>query len=392
MQRTKIWLLTALALASALLVTQVLAGAEPTTHSATPAPAGSPSSVPAAAATIAPVLLYPGEERHLRNVRQLTFGHSQQYANADFAANFAEAYWSPDQRHLILQASFDQWRCDQLFELDLLTGGLRLVNDGAGRVTCGYYTADGRQCIYSCTAENGGPGCPEKPDYAKLGYVWPVYSAYDVYLADVATGQVLRNLTQHPGYDAEATIDWHTGWMYFTSLRENDLDVYRMQLDSGEVQRLTDEYGYDGGPFISYDGKTVVYRHAIFKSDAEREDYANLLEQNLIRPGDLEIMAMDADGSNKRQLTDYGASSFAPFLHPDNKTVIFCSNLSEPGSRFFDLYTVPLSGGALERITTYDGFDGFPMFSPDGKYLVWCSNRDDRHPGETNAFIAEWIP
>jgi TolB protein len=392
MQHQIIPLLGALALTTVLLMTPALADGNPAPAGATPAPAATAAPAPPGPAVIAPVLLYPGEERHLRNVRQLTFGHSEKYADAGYPANFAEAYWAPDERHLILQATFDQWQCDQLFELDLLTGGLRMINDGLGRVTCGYYTADGGHCIYSCTAENGGPECPARPDYAKLGYVWPVYPAYDVYLAEANTGKVLRNLTNHPGYDAEATIDWHTNWMYFTSLREGDLDVYRMQLDSGEVQRLTDSYGYDGGPFISYDGKTVVYRHAIFKSDADRKDYADLLEQNLIRPGDLEIMAMDCDGSNKRQLTSYGASSFAPFLHPDNKTVIFCSNLSEPGSRFFELYTVPLSGGEPERVTYYDGFDGFPMFSPDGKYLVWCSNRDDRHPGETNVFIAEWIP
>jgi uracil-DNA glycosylase len=55
-------------------------------------------------------------------------------------------------------------------------------------------------------------------------------------------------------------------------------------------------------------------------------------------------MAMSADGSNKRQLTNNGASNFAPFLHPDNQTVIFSSNLLLPGSRYFELYTVPLPG------------------------------------------------
>ncbi len=228
--RQIISLLAALIGLGAMLSGPCLAADSAPTDGATNAPGASPA-LTAADSGAAPGLLFPGEERHLAQIRQLTFGHSPAYAaSAKTPANFAEAYWEPDMRHLILQATFDDLSCDQLFEMDLLTGAMRMINDGLGRVTCGYATADGRQCIYSSTAENGGPECPQRPDHS-LGYVWPVYPAYDVYLADSASGAVLRNLTQHPGYDAEATIDWHTGWMYFTSLREGDLDIYRLQTE-----------------------------------------------------------------------------------------------------------------------------------------------------------------
>ena len=50
------------------------------------------------------------------------------------------------------------------------------------------------------------------------------------------------------------------------------------------------------------------------KKDKEQEikDYKDLLAQNQIRPTYLEIWLMNADGSNKRQITDMGAASFAP--------------------------------------------------------------------------------
>ena len=51
-----------------------------------------------------------------------------------------------------------------------------------------------------------------------------------------------------------------------------------------------------------------------------------------------------------------------------------------------------LDGSGLEQVTTEESFDGFPMFSPDGRSLVWASNRNDAKPGETNLFIAEWMP
>nr|MDQ3023864.1 hypothetical protein [bacterium] len=72
-------------------------------------------------------LLFPGEERHLRNIRQLTFGHSPEFDHLPYPANYAEAYWSPDGRKLILQSTRDEYECDQMFVLDVITGGLELV-------------------------------------------------------------------------------------------------------------------------------------------------------------------------------------------------------------------------------------------------------------------------
>jgi Tol biopolymer transport system component len=100
---------------------------------------------------------------------------------------------------------------------------------------------------------------------------------------------------------------------------------------------------------------------------------------------------MDADGSNQRQITNYGAASFAPFFHPDGQRIIFASNLHDPRSRNFDLYLIRVDGSGLERVTYHEAFDSFPMFSSDGKRLIWASNRNQAKPGDTNIFIADWV-
>ena len=100
---------------------------------------------------------------------------------------------------------------------------------------------------------------------------------------------------------------------------------------------------------------------------------------------------MDANGHHKRQVTHIGAASFAPFMFPDSRRVIFASNYGDPKGREFDLYLISKDGGDPERVTTAQGFDGFPMFSPDGQYIVWASNRADPASHETNLFIAKWV-
>ena len=100
---------------------------------------------------------------------------------------------------------------------------------------------------------------------------------------------------------------------------------------------------------------------------------------------------MNADGSNRIQVTNNGAANFCPFFYPSGKKIIFASNYGDPKGRNFDLYLINLDGSGLERVTFSDSFDGFPMFSPNGRKLVFASNRHGKQPGETNIFIADWV-
>ena len=259
------------------------------------------------------------------------------------------------------------------------------MSDG-GRTTCAYFFPGADRLLYSST-HHVSPACPPRPDYSR-GYVWALYE-YDLYTTDHRGGS-LRRLTETPGYDAEATVSPDGGTIVFTSVRDGDLDIYTMDADGGNVRRLTTEEGYDGGAFFSPDGRQIVYR-AHHPAGEALADYRSLLRAGLVRPTTLEIWVMDADGSNKRQVTRNGAANFAPFFHPDGRRIIFSSNLHDPRGRNFDLYLVGADGTGLERVTTFGEFDGFPMFSPDGKQLVFGSNREAARRGDTNVFIADWV-
>jgi len=316
------------------------------------------------------------QEKHLRNVRQLTFGGEN-----------AEAYFSSDGKKLIFQSTRDGRECDQIYTMNIDGSDVRLVSTGDGRTTCSYFFPGDKRVLYSST-HLGGRQCPPKPDFSK-GYVWAVYDTFDIFTAN-PDGSNLKQLTNAPGYDAETTIS-RTGKLAFTSKRDGDLDIYTMDANGKNVKRLTNELGYDGGPFWSYDGKQIVYRAYHPQTEKEKSDYVALLKQNLIRPTTLEIMLMNADGSNKRQVTHLNKASFAPYFFPDGKRIIFASNYADPKGRDFDLYMIKTDGTDLERITYNDTFDGFPMFSPNGRKLVFASNRHGGKPGETNIFIADWI-
>ena len=316
-------------------------------------------------------------EVHLSDVRQLTSGGEN-----------AEAYWAFDGSQLIYQARKPGAECDQIYVLDPESGDTRMVSTGEGRTTCSYFYPSGNEILYSSTHHHNA-ACPPNPDFS-MGYVWPVYETYDVFASNL-DGSGLRQLTTEEGYDAEATFSPAGDRIVFTSARDGDLELYSMAPDGSDVIRLTDRPGYDGGAFYSPDGSKIIWRAHYPGEGPELEDYRRLLSQGLLRPGELEIYVMDADGSNQRQLTQLGGANFAPYWHPSGEKIVFSSNHHDPDGRDFEIYMINLDGSGLTRITYSEGFDGFPVFSPDGQHLVFGSNRNNGGTSDTNVFIGEWI-
>lgn len=323
----------------------------------------------------ADVIHHP-EEKHFRNVRQLTFGGRN-----------AEAYFSFDEKSLIFQSTRDSFECDQIMRMGLDGSNQTLISTGKGRTTCGYFLPGDKKIIYASTHLHAAE-CPPPPDRSK-GYVWGVFFDYDLIVAN-ADGSNPKVLFSSPGYDAEATVSPKGDKIVFTSSRDGDLDLFTMNIDGSNVKRITSDIGYDGGAFFSWDGKKIVYRAHHPSDPKDIAEYKELLKDQMVKPSRMEIFVIDTDGKNRRQVTSNGAANFAPFFHPDNKRIIFASNF-ESGGREFYLYIINVDGSNLKRITYGGKFNAFPMFSRDGKKIVFVSDRNAKGSFEYNIFIADWI-
>ena len=342
----------------------------------TAACSGGPASAPATPPTATPFAASPDEPR-LTNLRQITH-----------TGENAEAYFDADGKRLIFQTTRPpELPCDQIFSMNLDGSDLRRVSNGTGRTTCGYFYPGRERVIYAST-QHTGAACPAPPDMSK-GYVWALYD-YDIY-SSKADGSELKALFSSPGYDAEGTLSTDGSKVVFTSTRDGDLDLYVMNADGSDVKQVTNEVGYDGGAFFSADGSKIVYRAYHPTDSAAIADYKNLLSERLVRPTQLDIFVMNADGTDKRQITNNGKANFAPFFHPNGRQIIFSSNMNDPRGRNFDLYLINVDGSGLEQVTHDGQFDGFPMFTPDGRTLVFASNRGAAKQGDTNIFLADWV-
>jgi len=271
-------------------------------------------------------LRYPGE-KHLRNIRQLTFG-----------GNNAEAYFSFDNSKLVFQSDYKNWgvECDQIFVMgihdDTRRNRPQMISTGKGRTTCAFFLPGDTLILYASTHE-GGEACPPVPERPDGKYVWPIYDDYDIYVADLQ-GRIVKKLTDTPGYDAEATVSPQGDKIVFTSMRTGDL---------------------------------------------------------VVQPTEMEIFVINTDGTGLRQVTHLGKANWAPYFHPDGKRILFSSNHASKRGFQFNIYMINIDGTGLKQITFDSVFDAFPMFSWDGKYLVFSSNRHNNGTYDTNVFIAEWV-
>ncbi len=331
-------------------------------------------------------VLFP-EEKHFKNIQQLTFGGDN-----------AEAYWSYDSKFLIFQRNNPKEgvNCDQIFigKVPQKPGDkfeYKMVSNGKGRTTCSFFTKDSKHIIYASTYL-GADTCPPVPDRSKYGnkYIWALYPDFDIFMADL-NGKIIKQLTHSKGYDAEGTLSPDGTKMIYTSVKGGDIDLYIMDLKTGKEKQITNTLGYDGGAWFSPDGKKIIWRASRPKTEAEIKEYKDLLAENLVAPINMEIFVANADGTNAHQVTHFGQANWAPAFFPDSKRIIFASNHEYERGFPFNLYSINEDGTNLQKITHEKIFDAFPMFSPSGKKLVFCSNRNNGDAHGINIFIADWV-
>jgi len=324
-------------------------------------------------------------EKHFKNLRKLTDGGDN-----------AEAYWSFDDSKLVMQVTNPDWNieCDQIYYFDwnkddLINDIPKMVSTGEGRTTCSYFLPGDTTIIYSST-HLGSKDCPPTPGTPGGKYTWPIYADFDIFVADL-DGNIISQLTDEDGYNAEATVSPVGDKIVFTSTRSGDLELYTCDIDGSNVKQITNELGYDGGAFFSPDGSKIVFRASRPKTEEAIKEYKDLLAQGLVQPTEMDLYICNADGSDLRQLTDLGNASWAPFFHPSGEKIIFSSNYASERGFPFNLYMINIDGTGLKQITYDDTFASFPVFSNDGKKIVFSSNRHNGGTRETNLFIADWV-
>lgn len=306
-----------------------------------------------------------------------------------------EGYWSPDGKRLVFQSEREPGNpFYQIYVLDMASGDTKRISPGIGKTTCAFFRPNSSEILFGSTHldPKSQQYQKEELDFRASGqqrrYAWDYDASFDIFAYDEKTG-AMKRLTTANGYDAEAGYSADGQWIAFSSMRDAYnrtlspaeqkqlaldpsyfAEVYVMKADGSEQKRLTTEPGYDGGTFFTKDGR-IVWRHF---------DEAGLIAN---------VWTMKPDGTDKRQITDFGAMSWAPYEHPSGEYFLFASN--KLGFENFEVFMVDKAGAKEPvRITYTDGFDGLPVPSPDGTQLAWTSSRAGGAGSAGQIYLAQW--
>ena len=181
-----------------------------------------------------------------------------------------------------------------------------------------------------------------------------------------ADGSNPRRLTENGNFDQFPSWSPDGERIAFSSRRDGHFrnafgitdEIYLMDTDGGNQQRLTNNRGWDWFPSWSPDGERIA-----FASD-RRGDFENF-----------EIYVMDADGGNQRRLTENRHEDSSPSWSPDGERITF--NSRRDGNS--EIYVMEANGGNQQRLTNNRQDDFQPAWfnspfsvSPAGKkFKVW---------------------
>ena len=222
-----------------------------------------------------------------------------------------------------------------------------------------------------------------------------------------ADGTALRRLTSHKASDSNPRWAPDGKSIWFVSARSDTSQVWRIAIDGGEAEQVTEQPLDVGNLIVAPDGRHIAFTMEVFpdcNTPGETKDKLDEIESKkmsgriyesiFVRHWDtwkdgrrshlfmmpaaggkaVDVMSgMDADTPSK----PFGGPEEITFT-PDGKGVIFASRdvgAEEPWSTDFDLYLAPVDGSEPPQCLTdkNEAWDTNPVFSPDGKTLAYLA-------------------
>ena len=262
--------------------------------------------------------------------------------------------WTPDSKKILVRCNRVPYgeRLGKYYLVDI-SGGYEqeLVLSEGGLAT---YSPDGKKIAYN----------PISREFR----TWKRYRggrAQDIWIYNFAENSSEKII------DTDATDNfpmWVDQDIYFTSDRDNKLNLYKYNTETKDTQKVTDYSEFDvlwpsrGVGGIVYENGGYIYHLDTKTGKSRKIDVSIYDDLPMTRP--------------VYKTVDKWIESFS--LSPSAKRALFCAR--------GDVFTIPAENGNVRNITNTQGVrERTPVWSPDGKHIIYQSDAS----GEYEFYLAD---
>ena len=241
---------------------------------------------------------------------------------------------------------------DEIYVMDANGKNLRRLTNNRHADGSPSWSPDGKRIVFTS----------HRDEHAHIKHGWPTS---EIYVMDADGGNQQR-LTENHVHDLTPVWSPDSERIVFASDRDEPrpyCDIYVMDADGSNIQRLTNHRFDERYPSWSPDGKRIVF-------SARREGH---FENKFAVT--FEIYVMDADGGNLQRLTENRKNDYAAVWSPDGKRIAFSSDRKGDFANF-EIYVMDADGGNPQNLTNNRAWDWAPSWSPDSKRIAFRSDRD----------------
>jgi TolB protein len=188
----------------------------------------------------------------------------------------------------------------------------------------------------------------------------------------------------------------------FMSDRDENFEIYMMDIESTKVTNITNHEAEDGLPAWSAQQEAIAFLTtrdssfaSIYRMGVKGEDVVLLvgdmpliavspvwspngewLAIDIGESGQSDVFLVSADGEELRNLTDHPSANRFADWSPDSKKLLFTSNREDQTTNYPVIYSITIESGEIDALTEGDAASALATWSPDGSQIAFASDRD----------------
>jgi TolB protein len=196
------------------------------------------------------------------------------------------------------------------------------------------------QIMLAITGEKG-------PFSGKIAFVSNVTRNKEIYLMDY-DGYNIQRITRNGSINLNPDFSPNGREIIYTSYKRRNPDLFRRELFTGAEADISHHQGINITGTYSPDGKKIALA--------------------MSKDGNSEIYLIDKSGKQLARLTNNPAIDVSPAWSPDGSQIAFTSDrLGKP-----QIFIMTADGSNLHRVTTNGAYNDRARWSPKGDRLLYC--------------------